>query len=176
VTKQMKEPPGTPSSRKKTKPQMNLVVRAEIKQAEIDSIFDVFNDHLEDDVTRDDLLASLGWPNTARNRLRLLNRVRDIRWVAHNQGCALTDYDVGTKSWKLTKSDTARIVRGMDRRLRTASTLLEVVVAHGEWANRTAKDMWTKKYAAMAEEVAGSARRQIGIVTSLWHLRDLDEG
>jgi hypothetical protein len=66
-----------------------------------------------------------------------------------------------------------RIIRGVDRRIRTAATHLQVAALHSEWTARS-KDPWTQKYSAMALEVAHSTIRLAEIVSSLWQLRTDD--
>jgi len=150
---------------------LNVVLRAKIKHDEIEAILEAFKAGLEENVTMAMLIDALRCPDTPRNRLRILARIRDVRFLADQQGLALSDYDFATKSWKLTECDTARIIKGLDRRTRTASTLLEGAVMHASWVARTAKDPWDRKFAEMALEAGGSAISLFKILGSTWRLR-----
>jgi hypothetical protein len=151
---------------------MDVVHQARVRNEEVELVFEVFEARRESDVSRDTLMAALGWRNTAKNRLHLTTRIKDARLLADQRGYALSEYDHASKSWKLTKTDTGRIVAGIDRRLRTGTTFLDGAVLHAKWAAQVTQDPWEIKYLAMALEVAESLTEKMGTVMDLWHLRD----
>jgi hypothetical protein len=156
------------------KPKIDPIMRAKLKQQDIDRVFATFEERVEQDVTVAGILEANSWPNTPKNRIRVVARINDARYVADRKGYALSLYDWATGSYKLTKTDTPRVINGVDRRLRTGSSLYQGALMHAEWANHTTKDTWEKKYLALALEALRATVRQAQIVSEFRQLREIE--